>query len=215
LKQPTNAIELNLIKLVSWDLDGTLYSIGRMKLRLLRLFMREVALGRAVAARKELSLLKRHRGKIDTARLVGRVVDKRFPGTIDSEALLRAEKRWYGRAIRQVGPRAGVTDVLAFFAARNVPQVIFSDYNASYKLESLKLEDRFASIYIGEHMGFVKPHPAVFKRMAADFNIPITGVLHIGDRVDRDDVAARAAGCWCLILGRDFQSFHELLLQLR
>ena len=94
--------------------------------------MREVALGRAVAARKELLLLKRHRGKIDTARLVGRVVDKRFLGTIDSEALLRAEKRWYGRAIRQVGPRPGVTDILSFFAARNVPQVIFSDYNASY-----------------------------------------------------------------------------------
>lgn len=186
-----------------------------MKLHLLSLLLREVAGGRLLAACRELSVLKRHRARVDTARLAGGTVGEAFREDIDSEVLLNAEKRWYGRAIRQAGLRAGVTDVLTFFAARNVPQVVFSDYNAEHKLESLGLGDRFASIFVGEQMGFVKPNPNVFKRMAADFNIPITALLHIGDCIDRDDVAARAAGCSCLILGRDFQSFPELLLQLR
>jgi FMN phosphatase YigB (HAD superfamily) len=215
LKQPTNVIELNLVKLVSWDLDGTLYSISRMKFHLLSLLLREVAGGRVLAARRELAVLKRRRAKVDAARLAGGAVDEAFSEDIDSEVFLNAEKRWYGRAIRQAGLRAGVADVLTFFTARNVPQVVYSDYNAAHKLESLGLEDRFASIYVGERIGFVKPNPNVFKRMAADFNIPVTALLHIGDRVDRDDAAAQAAGCRCLILGRDFQSFHELLLQLR
>lgn len=186
-----------------------------MKLHLLSLILREVAAGRVFAARRELSVLKRHRARVDTARFAGGAVDEGLREEIDSEVLLNAEKRWYGRAVRQTGPRAGVTDVLTFFSARNVPQVVFSDYNAAHKLESLGLEDRFVSIYVGEQMGFVKPNPNVFKRIAADFNIPIATLLHIGDRVDRDDVAARAAGCRCLILGRDFQSFPGLLLQLR
>jgi hypothetical protein len=40
-------------------------------------------------------------------------------------------------------------------------------------------------------------------------------LLEIDDRVDRDDAGARAAGCQCLILGRDFGSFDEFLARLR
>ena len=212
-KIPT--IQLDLIKLVSWDVDGTLYSIGRMKWRLLILFLLEVARGRGLAAYRELAVLRRYRARIDTARLAGGVLDAARGEDADRAKRLNAERRWYGQAITQTGPRAGLTDLLSFFAARNIPQVAFSDYGAPYKLDALGLKNRFARIYEGEHLGFVKPNPRVFELIAVDFAVPRANVLHIGDRVDRDDVAARAAGCHCLILGRDFRSFPWLLHRLR
>ena len=109
----------------------------------------------------------------------------------------------------------GVADVLAFIAARDIPQVVLSDYHAHYKLESLGLEDRFASTYVGESMGFVKPSPVGFQRIAADYGIPAESLLHIGDRADTDGAGSRAAGCQCRILGRDFRGFDVLLEELR
>ncbi len=202
------------IKVVSWDVDGTLYSVGRMKWRLTCLFMRKVACGRGRAAFRELAALRRYRVRIETARLAGGALGGTLQETC-RQALLDVEQRWYGRAIRQIGPRAGVTELLAFFAERDIPQVAFSDYQAKYKLESLRLADRFASTYAGECLGFVKPSPVGFERIAADFGIPTDGLLHIGDRADTDGAGARAAGCRCLILGQDFQSFDTLLKEFQ
>ncbi len=208
-------IKLYPVKLVSWDIDGTLYSIGRMKWHLMRMFLNEVARGRGLVAGKELAALRRFRGRINAARSAGGAVAEFLLNQNCREVLLEMEQRWYGPAIQKTGERAGVTNVISFWAARDVPQVVLSDYEAAYKLDSLGLAGRFASIYIGERLGFVKPSPVVFQRVAADFKISTTSLLHIGDRADRDDSAARAAGCQCLILGQDFRNFDTLADQFR
>ncbi|MCA1606400.1 MAG: HAD-IA family hydrolase [Acidobacteria bacterium] len=105
--------------------------------------------------------------------------------------------------------------VISFFASRDIPQVVLSDYEAAYKLDSLGLAGHFASMYVGERSGFVKPNAFGFQRVAADHRISTANILHIGDRADRDDAGARAAGCQCLILGRDFGSFGQFLAMLR
>jgi FMN phosphatase YigB (HAD superfamily) len=51
--------------------------------------------------------------------------------------------------------------------------------------------------------------------IASDFRVPAASILHIGDRAETDAAAARAAGCRCLILGRDFRDFGSLLQQFR
>jgi HAD superfamily hydrolase (TIGR01549 family) len=199
------------IKLISWDIDGTLYSIPRMKLYVLGSFLREVARGRGPVARRELAALRRYRDTIDVARSAGGVLDGNPQKQKSRDLLLSIERRWYAPAIQKTGTRAGVTNLLSFLAARNVPQVVISDYEAEYKIESLGLDGRFASIYVGESLGFVKPNPRVFQHVAADFEIPTANLLHIGDRADRDEAAALAAGCQCLILGRDFRRVSSLL----
>ena len=202
------------IKVVSWDVDGTLYSVGRMTWQVICLFMREVACGRGLKAYRELAALRRYRARIDAARSAGGALGGALQETC-RQAILNVKRRWYGRAIQQTGPRAGVTELLAFFAERNIPQVALSDYQAGYKLESLGLEDRFASIYAGECLGFVKPSPVGFERIATDFGVPVASLLHIGDRADTDGAGSRSAGCQCLILGRDFRSFDALLREFQ
>jgi HAD superfamily hydrolase (TIGR01549 family) len=203
------------IRLVSWDVDGTLYSITRMKWHVTRMLLRETARGRAVLAGKELAALRRYRSRINAARSAGGVLPEFFLEQNCREALLELEKCWYGPAIEKTGMHRGVSNVMSFLAARDIPQVVLSDYEAAYKLDSLGLAGHFASIYVGERMGFVKPSPFGFQRAAAEHEISIARLLHIGDRVDRDDAGARAAGCQCLIFGRDFPAYDALLNQLR
>jgi FMN phosphatase YigB (HAD superfamily) len=214
-REETDVITLQPVKLVSWDVDGTLYSIRRMKLNLLGRFLGEAASGRGLIARSELVALRRCRDAIDRARLTGGALDGRAQNQSDRDLLLALERRWYAPAIQKTGTRAGLTEVLSFLTVRNIPQVVISDYRADYKLESLGLDGRFASIYVGERLGFVKPSPRLFQQVTSDFKVPPAGLLHIGDRADRDEAGALAAGCQCLILGRDFRTFGSLLKRLR
>jgi phosphoglycolate phosphatase/putative hydrolase of the HAD superfamily len=211
----TEVIKPHPIKLVSFDIDGTLYSIRRMKWHVLGMFLREAVRGRGLAARRELAALSGYQAAIDVARLAGGTLDETLQKHHSRERLLSVERRWYGPAIQKTGTRAGVTNLLSFLATRDIPQVVVSDYEAAYKLEALGLDGRFTSIYVGESLGFAKPSPRVFERVAADFEIPTASILHIGDRVERDYAGALAAGCQCLILGRDFRSFGSLLEHLR
>lgn len=205
----------NPIRLVSWDIDGTLYSIMRMQWHIARMFVSETARGRGGLAGKELAALRRYRSRINAARSAGGALPEFFLEQNRRDALLELEKRWYGPAIEKTGMRRGVSNVISFLAAKDIPQVVLSDYEAAYKLDSLGLAGHFASIYVGERLGFVKPSPFGFERAAADHKISTASLLHIGDRVDRDDAGARAAGCQCLILGRDFSAYDALLNQLR
>lgn len=200
---------------MSWDVDGTLYSIRRMKWHLMQMFLSEIPRGQGLAAVKELGALRSYQVRINAARSAGGALAEFFWEQNGREALLEMEKRWYGPAIQKAGPRAGVTNVISFLAARNIPQVVLSDYEVAYKLDSLGLAGRFSSIYIGERLGFVKPSPVGFQRAAADYEISTASFLHIGEQAGRDGAAARAAGCQCLIFGRDFRSFDTLLDQLR
>ena len=203
------------IRLVSWDVDGTLYSISRTKWHLARMFLSETARGRTLLAAKELAALGRYQSRINAARSTGGGLTEFFQEQNSRETLLEMEKRWYGPAIEKAGLRGGVANVISFLAARDIPQVVVSDYEAAYKLDSLGLAAHFASLYVGERLGFVKPSPFGLQRAAADYEVSTASLLHIGDLVERDDVAARAAGCQCLILGRDFRSFDDLLNRLR
>ncbi|HKP37935.1 MAG TPA: HAD family hydrolase [Pyrinomonadaceae bacterium] len=205
----------NSIRLVSWDVDGTLYSISRMKWHLMKLFLNHMFQGRARLAAKELAALGRYRSQVDSVREAGGILSESYLTQNQREALLETETRWYGPAIHKAGPRKDVVEVISFFASRGIPQVVLSDYEAAYKLDSLGLTSRFASIYVGERLGFVKPNARGFQHIAADYQISAADILHIGDRIDRDDAAARAAGCQRLILGQDFRSFGQLLAKLQ
>ena len=195
----------NDVRLVTWDVDGTLYSLRRMKWHVVLKYLRAGA-----AERQELAALRRYNEVINHAReqggsLAGDLED------VDLDAMRVATQRWYVENIGKARPRPGVENVLNYLQSRGIPQVVFSDYEATSKLEALGLTRYFERVYAGELFGYVKPNAALLTRIAEEFSVPITCVLHIGDRVDRDEVAARAAGCRCLIYGRDFRSFEALL----
>lgn len=205
---------LHRAKLVSWDVDGTLYSLRRFKRQVALLWLEEVLRRRHLLAHREIAILRRHHRRIERARWTGGVLADR-PTPAEQALLDRLAPYWYGRAIARSGPLAGVRMVLGHLRLSAVPQVVLSDYRADYKLAALDVGWAFAATYIGEDLGRVKPNPAGFHSMAADFGVSAGEILHFGDRVATDAAAADAVGCRALILGRDFRDYLAVLAQLQ
>jgi putative hydrolase of the HAD superfamily len=203
-------LDFRTIKLVSWDVDGTLYSARSMRLHLLQLLIRRVAAGEGRRALHDFRLLKRFHARIEAARSEEGTLGE-SNDTVDQEEMRSIQHRWYEPAIRLAGPQPGLAPVLSHFREKNVRQVAWSDYECDYKIDALGLTGWFAATYAGERLGVVKPNPGALERIASDFSTPIQSILHIGDRPETDARAAFLAGCPCMILGRDFKTFHTLM----
>ena len=193
-------------------MDGTLYSLRQLRSRILIRFLHECLAGHGKQAQRDLASLAEYRRTMDRLRRDGGRITGPLPDD-DRRSLRKTKQLWYGCEIERIGPRTGVQELLRKLSAITT-QVALSDYRAIYKLEALGLKESFAAVYAGEELGFLKPHPELFQLIANDFNIPASSILHIGDRVDTDQAAAEAAGCACLIIGRDFQDFRELAIQM-
>ena len=204
-------MDLSSIRVVSWDVDGTLYSTRRMKWHLLMLASASMIREWRWSPVRELHELQDFRKRMELARFAP---GNPMPQNPEITRRLQIEKRWLAPSIARSGPRPGLTDLLRYFQTRVRTQVILSDYEAEYKLKCLDLEDYFEAVYVGERLGFVKPSPAPFITVLKDLGISAECLLHIGDRPDTDGAGAKAAGCPSLVLGRDFRSFRQLLRTL-
>jgi len=180
------------IELVTWDVDGTLYSMAAVKRAVIFAGLRGLFSPRVVRNVRELSLLGRFRKTMARARAAGGALPA--AALADRERVLAAEHRWYRPAIARAGIAPGIVELIDRFASAGIPQVVVSDYRADYKLEVLGLRDRFAAVYAAEDHGALKPSPAVFEAVIADHHVALKHILHIGDRDDTDGQAARAAG---------------------
>ncbi len=191
------------IEVVSWDVDGTLYSMSRMKWALLALALRQ-PMG---AMLRELKQLQRVRREMALVRGAGGKLTAAPPRD------LSLEEKWYGAALARIGLRPGLREVIDTLRARGLRQVVLSDYRSEYKLAALGLKDTFSAVYAGESFGWLKPAPELYRAWLAELKVEPERVLHIGDRLDTDGAAA-GLGCRVAILGRDWRTPADLLRAL-
>ncbi|HEY7783098.1 MAG TPA: HAD family hydrolase, partial [Pyrinomonadaceae bacterium] len=154
-KRPT--INLDSVKLISWDVDGTLYSLRQLRFQILMRFLHKCLAGHGKQAQRDLASLAEYRRTMDRLRRDG----GRIPGPLqddDRRSLHKTEQLWYGCEIERIGPRTGAQELLTKLSAITT-QVALSDYRATYKLEALGLKESFAAVYAGEEVGFLKPNP--------------------------------------------------------
>lgn len=203
-------LNLDGIKLISWDLDGTLYDMSQVKREVTHAALLGLLSPRLVRNVRELRMLSRFRKRMGHVRYAGGVLG---PDGIPAnrEDIYAAEERWYGPAIGKVGLRPGVLDLIDHFEASGRPQILVSDYRSEYKLGRLGLEGRFSRTYAGETLGHLKPSAELFRIVATELSMAPEQVLHIGDREETDGLAARAAGCRVLILDGAPESPRQLL----
>ena len=188
------------IKLVSWDVDGTLFSF----------FDLARALSRNAPARLWT------RGWADTletlagVRQFHRAVE--FQRRRDSSRVVSAELSQYEgvrgeeraaieRALVRVWPRRHAVSLLEQFRRARVRQVAWSDFECGYKLRALNLGSYFEDTYSSEEIGFWKPSPVSLAKIQADFGVRPEQHLHIGDRMDTDGEASRRNRCRYLPIG--------------
>jgi FMN phosphatase YigB (HAD superfamily) len=193
------------IKLVVFDVDGTLYRQAPLRVRmaakllwhsLARLDVKTPASLRYYRKlREELAELEVADFEIylrartsDRFGIPADAVDDIVAKWIEQEPLLYLRSCAYSglqqlfAGIRQSGRTIG----------------ILSDYGASAKLSALGLTaDR---IVIASDVGMLKPHPRGLETLIASESVTPAQTLVIGDRVERDGAAARRAGAKALIL---------------
>ena len=183
--KPTN------IKVISWDVDGTLYDTKAMKACLVKLWLKALwrpstwrDISAILASQKMIKKIHRNHGEYGNLFSV----EKRLLAE-------QAEKRWFYIVLKSVGLRTGIPEALDDFQQRGMRQIIVSDYRPDYKLEALGLVDVFENKFACENYHNLKPSPVVFDVVCEELGVLPAEILHIGDRLDTDGVAAKNAGC--------------------
>jgi len=199
--------ELSEICVVSWDLDGTLYSMDAMKKVLIRQLITSVR--RGLWSTKEATQLIALNAAISGCRGDTERVET-FIQSAKGQRFLDLQSKWISTALADCGPCPNAVTTIQTLQEQGVRQVICTDYPVGKKLEVLGLESAFEHILVASDAGQLKPDAHVFQRLCRELSVAPHQVLHVGDRADTDGGAA-AAGLKALILGRDIQGVHQIL----
>ncbi len=70
------------------------------------------------------------------------------------------------------------------------------------KFRNLRLAQYIQSIYIGEEIGFFKPHREAFEYVLRDLGAAISEVLMVGDSIEDDITGAEQAGIKAVLIDR-------------
>ena len=178
---------------VSFDLDGTLASVGWRRVRLWRgLLDAPAVLGAyepAVRALRGTRALDLH------AALVSELVRRsRRPEAEVQAALARWIEGAWPRLYADASPSPALRAALDAVDAAGLPRVVVSDHGALDKLAAMGLSG-FAAVIDCGALGAYKPAPDGLWAAAATLGIPASELLHVGDRWDTDGLAAARAGC--------------------
>lgn len=184
------------IRLLSFDLDGTLYKVRRFRVAWRLRYERGLLLALLAAREKirhEPPLPDMDALKQREAELVAPSFGLTAEETLERLSELRKDMPW--ALTGGARPYPGVRGALEAAAARGLKLAVLSDYDPDEKLENLGLADLpWVAVIGAEHLGALKPHPDSFLELARRAKVAPSQVLHIGDREDLDVDGALAAG---------------------
>lgn len=187
------------IRVVSWDVDGTLYPLGSFKRKLVWMLVRRIPrLGFAHFWSTLRDIQKLH-DWIDRQRAEGGARVDRAGWEQRNDVFMR-EKALFAEILPKLKLRRGVRELLDHFRATGVIQVTLSDLEAAYKVEALGVRDYFVAHFPAESLGFWKPSAVPFQQIEQQYGIQPHEHLHIGDRAISDGAGSVAAGCHFLHL---------------
>ena len=196
----------DLIHLVVFDMDGTLYRQRQLRLRMARdillhsLVKRDVNLIAVLAKYRRIRERLADEQAIDFERaLIAQTAEATASSpdrvrTIVSEWIERRPLK-YLAACRY----PGVSQLFAGLRRSGKAIGILSDYPALEKLEALGLTADHIVSAGDDGIGLLKPHPRGLEFLIAATGVKPHETLVIGDRVDRDGLVARRVGAQALI----------------
>jgi HAD superfamily hydrolase (TIGR01549 family) len=199
---------------VLFDLDGTLYYQGRLRLCMALELAALPLRASPASARRTWDALRTFRRVREELRDLGaaeaplarlqfeRAAERARMGVDEVEA---AVTEWifrrplkYLRSFR----RAGIENLLGYLEARGIAAGVFSDYPAQEKLEALRLAEKISLVVCAtdDAVNAFKPHPRGFLWCCERWDLEPAQVLYVGDRAEVDALGAANAGMPCAIV---------------
>lgn len=194
------------VDLVVFDVDGTLYDQKRLRLRMGAAILAHAA---ATRSRRTIRIISRYRrlreemGEQEVDGFEPILVERTARAIGCSTAQVhRAIDEWMNeRPLRylQACRFAGLQEVFAALDRRGKTVGILSDYPVAAKLEALGLRANHAVFAGQEEVGILKPHPRGLLTLMERAGATPDRTVLVGDRIERDGIAARRAGTHSLI----------------
>jgi FMN phosphatase YigB (HAD superfamily) len=211
------------IRLVAFDVDGTLYRQRPLRLRMARDMLLHTVAKRDLSAVRVIESYRRIR-----ERLGDEEVDD-FDRVLIAEtakATSKSPERVHAIVSEWIETRPlrylrgcvfpGVPQLFEGLGRAGKTIGIFSDYAAAEKLAAMELAAHH--IVVASDVGLLKPHAKGLQRLMAAAGATASETLFIGDRADRDGVAGQRAGVRTLIKSsspietfQTFETFHDPL----
>ncbi len=194
------------VRLVAFDVDGTLYSQPRLRLRIAREMLIDVVIRQSLEAVAVVRAYRQIRERmaerevadyegslmVETARATRRLPE-RVRGIVDE---------WIGRRpLRHLAAcrYPGALELFAALRGNGNMIGIFSDYPAQAKLDALGLRADYIVCAADSGVGILKPNPRGLEVLMAAAGATARQTVLIGDRADRDGAAAGRIGVRSLI----------------
>lgn len=184
---------------VIFDLDGTLYHLGAVKLRMAMRLVGSLGILRKLSAARASV---RHRRFPDGGALMDeflRALAERS-GVSESAARTWFEQRFMREFVAMLAssakPRPGLADLLVRLREAGARLAVVSDFgHVRQRIEALGLEPgAFDELVAAQEYGVLKPDPRPVLALASKWDIEPSQVVMVGDRADLDEECARAAG---------------------
>jgi len=201
---------------VLFDVDGTLYHQGPLRLRMALELAALPPRGSLASARRTWAAIRSFRSVREELRELGaaeaplarlqfeRAAERGGMEVGEVEAVV---SEWiFRRPLRYLRRcrRAGIESLLDSLASRAIPAGVFSDYPAREKLEALGLAEKISLVACATdvEINAFKPHPKGFVWSCERWGLDPAQVLYVGDRVEVDALGAANAGMPCAIVSR-------------
>jgi putative hydrolase of the HAD superfamily len=197
------------VKLVVFDVDGTLYSQRCLRLKIgFQLILHSIKT-RSIL---DLRVLRKYRNIRETmAELEIEDFDAFFINKTAAECGVTAHKvklivsKWIDKKPIDYLANCrfdGVQQLFEKLRNAGVKIAIFSDYPAQGKIFALGLKADFIACAGDLDVGFLKPNPKGLNNIISQAGETVDSTLMIGDRISRDGRAAQALGVRVLIKSR-------------
>jgi putative hydrolase of the HAD superfamily len=182
------------IKVVAFDLDGTLYPVRRMYFKSLPVLLRHPWL--VYCFNKTRKQIRKIRPIPDFYRMQTEMFARNSGMTFDKadrliKRVIYAE--WFER-FRGVRPYEGIRPVVEELRRRGIKVAVVSDYPVEEKLNHIGLRDIWDTAFTSEATGYLKPNPEPFLKIMDIFGIKPEELLYVGDDYHYDVIGAGKLG---------------------
>jgi putative hydrolase of the HAD superfamily len=200
------ALPWDAIRLVVFDVDGTLYDQRGLRLRMLREMASSAVRNRDIRFINVLRAYRHIREELgDSLREdFERELISRTAARVGcrAEQVRSTAEEWLERRPLPYLARYRYPHLVELFRGlrrQGKTVAIFSDYPARAKLEAMQLEADFIVCATDADVAMLKPHPRGLQVLMPRAGFTPAQTLLIGDRVERDGLAARSASVHSLI----------------